>query len=132
MLKKKLESLSFLLFLFICCIFPSCNDKKENKENSVKTASMQSYIDSCSTLYLEAINELKNGSDKKGVQAKYADHIRALHFKLGKSFDSITLAYTSHKITQSEYDKIRQSLFFDSVKRRSEELSQLGVTIELK
>ncbi len=38
----------------------------------------------------------------------------------------------NRKLTQVEYDNIRNSIVLDSVRKKSEELSQLGISIELQ
>lgn len=93
---------------------------------------MQSYIDSCSSLYLEAINEMESSNDARKIQEKYANKIKSLHSIITMSFDSVTTKYMDKEISQKEYDDFMHSLKMDSVEKRSDELSKLGINIELK
>lgn len=111
-------------------LFCSCSGNKVEIESIVET--MQKNADSCANLYQEAINEVKAGRSVDIVKAKYSKPIILLHASLTSIFDSLTLEYTNKKLSQAEYDKIIHSLILDTVDMRSQQLSQLGVDIELK
>ncbi|RYE54680.1 MAG: hypothetical protein EOP48_11780 [Sphingobacteriales bacterium] len=127
-----LHSFCSVGFVVLYLVIGSCNEKNEESIRETDTLSIQSYIDSCSKLYSMAIEEVKQGHSKKEVKYKYASSIISLHSKFRKSFDSITLAYTNKTITQVRYENVMKSLVLDSVGSKSEELSRLGVDIDLK
>lgn len=132
-IKLSMRSIHNLWYIAILLFsVAACKNKGDRTVETTKVISMQSYIDSCADLYLKAINDVKQGVDKETVKFNYANRIVFLHSIFSRSFDSITSAYTNKKLTQVEYDHIIQSLVLDSVGRRSEELSKLGVSIELK
>lgn len=111
-------------------LFCSCSGNRVKIESIVET--MQKNADSCADLYQEAIKEVKAGRPVDIVKAKYSRPIILLHASITSIFDSLTSEYINKKLSQAEYDKIINSLILDTVDRRSQQLSQLGVDIELE
>lgn len=125
----------FILLGMLLIIASSCSDEKSKSTVEYQKPSfeyLQSYVDSSSSYYLKAIEEIGRGEDVKLVESRYSDKIIYYHQKFSNTFDSITNEYMSKKITQHQYDEIRNSIFLDSVSRRSDRLSQLGLSINLE
>lgn len=109
----------------------SCSDNNTAKNNLI-VEKMQKNIDSCADLYLKAINEVREGQSRDIVKAKYSNAIVSLHANFTSTFDSLTSEYLNKKLSQTEYDRIVHSIILDSVDKRSQELSRLGIEIEFK
>lgn len=124
----------FILLGVLLMIVASCSDEKSESTTNYQKPSfdyLQSYVDSSSYYYLKAIEEIRRGEDIKLIERQYADKIIYFHKKFSNTFDSITNEYMSKKITQHQYDEIRDAIILDSVIKRSERLSQLGLNINL-
>jgi len=120
--------------LATCLISCSSNSKNKSGNNNVdiqnnRIVRIQEKIDLASELYLKAIDEVNQGKNLKEVNANYLKTIGKLKKGVSQTFDSITSDYISHKISQAKYDSLRNEVFFDSVRVRSERLSTLGLNI---
>lgn len=126
----------FSVIVLLCgliCFSCSNNELKSgitDKQTSFKH--LQLYVDSGAYYYLKAIEAIEEGEDIKTVENRYVKKITFFHKKFSVTFDSFTNEYMNKKLNQKEYDEIRNSIFLDSVMRRSERLSQLGLSINLE
>jgi hypothetical protein len=129
MRKTIYRDMKILAGLMLFLLLSACKNGVSSEEH--KPIHIQIYVDSCTSLYHEAINEIKQGVDKDSIKKRYSEKIIFVHFLFKKTFDSITSAYTNKKLSQEEYDSFRKSIILDSVQKSSEELSKLGVDIKL-
>jgi len=110
-----------VLFALLLPVIPSCTDEKSTHKEHYQvslTEQMQFYIDSGSYYYLKAIEGIESGGDKMLIERQYAGQIVFFHKRLSVTFDSITSEYMNKRLSQKQYDEIRNSLVFDSVIKR--------------
>lgn len=124
-----------ILLGILLIIHSSCSNEESKSTVSYQKLSfdyLQSYVDSGSYYYLKAIEEIEKGEqDIRLVEGRYSGKIAYYHQKLSNTFDSVTNEYMSKRITQHQYDEIRNAIILDSVIVRSERLSELGLNIDL-
>jgi hypothetical protein len=126
-----------LVLCMIAFLISACsNNEPQSESNSQKISrpfnQLQIYIDSSSYYYLRAIEKIENGGDIELVENQYSAKIAYYHQKFRSSFDSITSEYMGKRISQNQYDEIRNSISLDSVIQRSERLKQLGLNVNLE
>lgn len=65
------------------------------------------------------------------MKTKYSTRLKGFHNRFSMRFDSLTKEYMRGAITQEQYDEVRNSISLDTVQKRSEQLEQLGLKVDL-